>query len=237
MPSQIFSPDNPANADLRAFARQQVLASKLNEKRVSLATGDLVTWLTDYTRTKNPHFVEQGLASAFERFPDKPYFRSIAYAFENEPVIFVEKSREMMLSWLIAGFATFHAMRTPMREVLVQCQKEAKALEFIHYCVTLYEEQPDWLKAAFPLAKPLKQQPAEMLMFAHGGRVKGVPAGADQVRGEHPWLYIADEAAFQDQAGSCYDNAVRVSKKVIVNSTAGPGWFADISAGIDPADL
>lgn len=237
MSTTIWTPDNPAPPELRAFARQQVLQKKINDKRVALATGDLVTWLTNFTKTKNPHWQEQGLASAVQPFPDKPYFRPLAYAFETEPRIFVEKSREMMLSWLIAGFGTLHAMRTPMREVVVQTQKEDKVIEFIDYCRTLYEEQPQWLKDAHPLIAPFKNQAATMLEFRHGGRVKGIPGGADQVRSEHPWLYISDEAAFQPEAGSSYDNAVQVSSRVIVNSTAGPGWFGDVTSGIDPMEL
>jgi hypothetical protein len=36
-----------------------------------------------------------------------------------------------------------------------------------------------------------------------------------------------DEAAFQPEAGEAYDAAVPVCQKIIVVSSAGPGWFAD----------
>lgn len=37
-----------------------------------------------------------------------------------------------------------------------------------------------------------------------------------------------DEAAFMPEAADCYNNAVSVCKKIVVLSSAGPGWFADI---------
>src|SRR5207302_1124458 len=36
------------------------------------------------------------------------------------------------------------------------------------------------------------------------------------------------EAAFMPEAGEAYDNAVPVCKKIVVLSSAGPGWFADL---------
>jgi len=36
-----------------------------------------------------------------------------------------------------------------------------------------------------------------------------------------------DEAVFQPEAGEAYDAAVPVCQKIIVVSSAGPGWFAN----------
>src|SRR5215813_11131860 len=79
----------------------------------------------------------------------------------------------------------------------------------------------------FPLAKPLREQAALKLEFANGSRIVGIPEGADQIRSFHPWGLLMDEAAFQPEAGEAYDAAVPVCQKIIVVSSAGPGWFAD----------
>jgi hypothetical protein len=42
----------------------------------------------------------------------------------NEPVLFIEKYRDLMISWLCVGFFTHAAMTNPEREVLFQSQKE-----------------------------------------------------------------------------------------------------------------
>jgi hypothetical protein len=108
-----------------------------------------------------------------------------------------------------------------------QSQKEDKAAELVDYAKTLYALQDDVLKRQFPLAKPLKEQASLRLEFANGSRIIGIPEGADQIRSYHPWGLLMDEAAFQPEAGEAYDAAVPVCKKIIVVSSAGPGWFAD----------
>jgi len=74
----------------------------------------------------------------------------------------------------------------------------------------------------------MRAQSALSLNFAHGGYIRGVPGGADQVRSYHPWGYLNDESSFQADAGECYNEAPAVVKgKIIFNSSAGPGWYAD----------
>lgn len=165
-------------------------------------------------------------SSPYRSFPDKPYFRTLVEIFETEPVVFIEKSRDMMLSWLCVGFFTHAAMTNDQREVLFQSQKEDKAAELVDYAKTLYGQQHKSLKMRSPLAKPLKDQAALKLEFANGSRIIGIPEGADQIRSYHPWGLLMDEAAFQPEAGEAYDAAVPVCQKIVVSS-AGPGWFAD----------
>lgn len=149
---------------------------------------------------------------------------------QREPIVFIEKSRNMMLSWLCVGYFTHVAMTTPGIEVLFQSQKEEKALELVDYAKTLYDHQQPELKVAFPLARKLKAMSAGELLFANGSRIFGIPGGGDQIRSYHPWGLLMDEAAFMPEAGECYDHAVSVCRKIVVLSSAGPGWFADMSA-------
>jgi hypothetical protein len=144
-----------------------------------------------------------------------------------EQVIFIEKSRDMMLSWICVGLFTHTAMTCPGLEILLQSQKEEKAFELIDYARTLYDQQHPALKASFPLLKPIKAQASGKLEFENGSRLVGIPEGADQIRSYHPWGLLQDEAAFQAEAGEAYDAAVPVCQKILVVSSAGPGWFAD----------
>lgn len=132
----------------------------------------------------------------------------------------------MMVSWACVAYLTNRAMIVPAREVLLQTQKLEKVKQLIKYARCLYDQQPHWLKDAFPLAK---HQSDLALRFGHGGGVFGIPGGADQIRSYHPWGYLNDESSFQPDAGECYNEALSVvSGSIIFNSTAGPGWFADI---------
>jgi hypothetical protein len=147
--------------------------------------------------------------------------------------VFIEKSRDLMISWLCVGFFTHEAMTNDQREVLFQFQKEDKAAELVDYAKTLYEQQDERLKRCFPLAKPLGEQAALRLEFANGSRITGIPEGADQILSYHPWGLLMDEAAFQPEAGEAYDAAVPVCQKIVVVSFAGPGWFADFLSGVN----
>ena len=74
----------------------------------------------------------------------------------------------------------------------------------------------------------MKSQPADRLIFARGGYIQGIPGGANQIRSYHPWGYLNDESSFQRDAGECYNESLSVVKgKIIFNSSAGPGWYAD----------
>ncbi len=53
------------------------------------------------------------------------------------------------------------------------------------------------------------------------------PGDRDQIRSYHSWGLFMDEAAFMPEAGEAYDHAVPVCQKIVVVSSAGPGWFAD----------
>ncbi|HEV2987385.1 MAG TPA: hypothetical protein VG759_03010 [Candidatus Angelobacter sp.] len=188
---------------------------------------DPLVWLQNHTRTKDSHWQEAGALSPYRPFPSKPYFEPIINSFQQEPVLFIEKSRDMMLSWLCVGLFTRAAMATPGIEILFQSQKEDKAFELVEYAKTLYDQQSPRLQQAFPLARPLHSMAEGLLEFANGSRIIGIPGGGDQIRSYHPWGLLQDEAAFMPEAGEAYDNAVPVCQKIIVLSSAGPGWFAE----------
>ena len=151
--------------------------------------------------------------------------------FQKEQVLFIEKSRDMMISWLCVGLFTHAAMTTEGIEVLFQSQKEEKAFELVEYAKILYERQHPEIQKAYPLKR--KHQAAGILEFAHGSRIIGIPGGGDQIRSYHPWGLFQDEAAFMPEAGESYDHAVPVCQKIVVVSSAGPGWFADFVNNCD----
>jgi hypothetical protein len=214
-----------SRAAARALAQTKARGREFTSD-LDVAVADPLTWLQQHTRTRDNHWRESGAKSPYRRFPDKPYFRPILEVIQSYPVSFIEKSRDMMMSWFCVGYFTHAAMTNDQREVLFQSQKEDKAAELVDYAKTLYDQQDERLKRRFRLAKPLSNQAALKLEFANGSRLIGIPEGADQIRSYHPWGLLMDEAAFQPEAGEAYDDAVPVCQKIIVVSSAGPGWFA-----------
>ena len=221
-----------AHAQAERSKRDQL---RRNLDRVEYMTADPLIWLQKYTETKDSHWREQGARSPYRSFPDYPYFRPIMDSLIADQHVFIGKSRNMMLSWLCVGFFTHAAMTTKGIDILFQSQKEDKAFELVDYAKTLYDHQWPELQEAFPLMKALKNMADGELLFENGSRILGIPGGADQIRSYHPWGLLMDEAAFMPEAGDSYNNALSVCKKIIVLSSAGPGWFADtIRDTIDP---
>ncbi len=202
-----------------------------NDSRIREAVRDPYTWVTQHTKTWNEHWQEEGRPSPYEHFPDESAYPHIPVIFaliDAERINLFAKSRDMMVSWAIVAYFTWQAMVVAQRGVLFQTQKKEKVIQLVDYAKCLYDQQPDWLKAALPLAKPLRRQPGDTLEFAHGGRIVGIPGGANQIRSYHPWGYFNDESSFQADAGECYGEALAVVKgKIVFNSSAGPGWYAD----------
>jgi len=227
----LFEPLLEAEKARRSFRQGSERKSeqvKGNAAWVEQATRDAFTWATRHTETYNEHWKEEGRPSPYEPFPSYDYFRDLFTVLEDEQIVWIEKSRDLMISWACVAYLTLNAMKVPHRGVLLQTQKTDKVIQLIDYAKHLYRGQDPRIKAAYPLSKPLEQQAGHRLDFAEGGYVVGIPGGADQIRSFHPWGYLNDESSFQPDAGECYNEAVSVVKgKIIFNSSAGPGWYAD----------
>ena len=100
------------------------------------------------------------------------------------------------------------------------------------YARVLWEQQDECLKILRPLTKPIDEMPGNLLTWQNGSSIRGVPAGADQIRQYHPARYIMDEAAFLPEAAASYDTAEAVATQIIVVSSAGPGWFSEVCQSI-----
>jgi hypothetical protein len=214
-------------------AQQKLLPREQDSQRVREATGDTHTWTSKHTKTYNPHWKEEGRPGPYEPFPDRRYFLAVFEVLEAERIVWIEKSRDMMISWACVAFLTLKAMTMPECQILLQTQKLDKAVQLVDYAKCLYDRQDDFLKDAFPLTKSIRKMSKYELTFANGSEIVGIPGGASQIRSYHPWGYLLDEASFVAEAGDCYNNAVSAAKgSIILNSSAGPGWYADARRGI-----
>lgn len=155
----------------------------------------------------------------------------------NRKIRFIMKSRNLMISWSVMGWATARAMTVPEQEIIVQSQTEKKGVELIGYAKTLWEQQPAWLREMFPLKAgyQLSEMARNEFSLANGSRILAFPQGAEKIKTFHPSVLIMDEAAFQPEGQAAYADALPVAQYIIGLSSAGPGWYADlIEADIHP---
>jgi hypothetical protein len=222
----------------RARSQQKVsdTSGEETQRRVREATATPWRWLNGSTKTFNPHWQEEGCSSPFEPFPDKPYFEPMLDLIHARKISFWEKSRDMMVTWGIVGYFTYQAMMVPARECMFQTLERTKMEEMVGYAKCLYDQQPMWLRDAFPLVKPSDRQASDVLEFAHGGRIIGLPGGAETIRSYHPWSYFNDESSFQPDALQCLSNALGAGcQKIVFNSSAGIGTYSDMRRDVDAA--
>ena len=178
-------------------------------------------WLTTHTATENPHHKEQGLPFRGP-FPKLKYFVPLFDAFTRHRRLFIPKTREMLTSWCVMGWAA-HQAQWYKSEAIVQTDAEGKASELIDYVRQLWDNQDTPLRNRHPLTTKTTYE----IAWSDGGRVLAIPKGEHKIRLYHPTIYIMDEASFLPEAQQCYDAAEPVTKQIIALSTAGPGWFGD----------
>jgi hypothetical protein len=200
-------------------------------EKVRYATASTYRWLTEYTKTNNPHWKEQKRSSAYEPFPEWPFMPVVLEYLErdDEKIKLIEKSRTMMVTWACMGYFTLQAMLVPEREIVCQTMTDEKVEQLIDYAKQLYTSQPSWLQAAFPCPKPVDKQPKNAF-YVGSSVIFGIAGGKGKIRSYHPWAYFNDETAFQPEAGECYDEALSACQKIVLNSTAAPGWYFDFLA-------
>lgn len=156
----------------------------------------------------------------------------------SERRLFLPKSREMVLSWAVVGYAVHLCQWNPNTQVIIQSEREAKSVDLVvgrgipGYARVLWERQDEFLKRLHPLTKDIDKMPEDLLSWRNGSSIRGVPSGAQQVREYHPALFIMDEAAFLTEAAASYDTAEPVCSQIFVVSSAGPSWFGDVVQSI-----
>lgn len=219
--------------EARARTRAVLKSNRISDPWLAEALQDPFTWVTRHTKTYNEHWVEEGRPSPYESFPQHEYLMHVFDLMELERIVFVEKSRDMMLSWACVAYLTHRAMTTRSCGILFQAQKEDKVIQLIKYARHLWRNSDARIREAFPLSRRLERQSDYELEFANRSYIVGIPGGADQIRSYHPWGYLNDESSFQPEAGECYNEALAAVKgKIIFNSSAGTGWYADVRKDI-----
>lgn len=196
------------------------------------AVVDALWWLKHHTRTKD----EQDADNPYKPLPDYEYFGELYRWWLSEPVLFVEKSRTMMVTWFFAGMCLHQAMTREATSVIFWAQDEDRSIKVLDYCWTLWEQQDEPLKQMFALDRTRDRQAYNRMELRNGSWLLSLPGkDPDKIRSEHPSILMMDEACFIEHGGEAYDVALatRVPKIVVVSSAA-PSWFRDLTKDAVP---
>ena len=198
-----------------------------------------------YTVTKDEHRV----VDAEQPFPDLPYLRVMLdcllvsggflappealYALDwglalpdlqqmgYQGLLFIEKSRQIMASWLCCAYILWRAKFHAHQLCLVQSKKEEDAAKFVYIKepqqarISFIESRlPEWLsdgmfyRSEHTIGRGVSRRSNRCeychLWFQNGSHIWAVPQGGDVVRSNTPSVLFSDEAGFQPDFGLAY---------------------------------
>jgi hypothetical protein len=199
------------------------------------AVEDSMMWARHCTRTKD----EQDPMNPYKPLPSYRYFDFLHSLWMREPMLFVEKSRSMMVTWWGAIECLHYVMTHQPATCIFWAQDEDRSVKCLDYCWTLYEQQWSELQDRWPVVRPRTKQAYNRMEFKSGGWLLALPGkDPNKIRSEHPTILMMDEACFIERGGEAFDIAVstRVPRMLVVSSAA-PSWFRTLTEPAVPEEF
>jgi hypothetical protein len=155
-------------------------------------------------------------------------------ALSTSGICMVEKSRQVMATWLCCAYLLWRAKFRDHQLILVQSKKEEDAANLVFNgepwvarMSFMESNLPPHLKTCpFPRGASYGQ-----LRFPNGSRIWGIPEGGDIIRSNTASVIFSDEAAFQPEFGNAFTAALPAIKgggSYVAISSAEPGSFAEL---------
>mgnify|MGYP001596015385 CR=1 FL=1 len=151
------------------------------------------------------------------------YIRELWRQLATNQCVAIAKSRQMLVSWVVAAFCVWWARFKPHQAVFWQTQKWQDATGMVCQaeggfpgrCQFIERNLPPWMQLS------IKEQEGA-LTYPNGSLIQALAGGADQVRGKVASVIVEDEFARQEEATGVWTTVaplVQKGCKVIVVST------------------
>jgi len=149
-------------------------------------------------------------------------------------ICLVEKSRQIMVTWLCCAYLLWRAKYLPLQLILVQSKREDDAANLV-FVKDPFVARISFLETHLPVHLRTMTFP-KCGTFAHlylpnGSHIWGIPEGQDIIRSNTPSVIFSDESAFQPEFGGAFTAALPAIKgggSFIGVSSAEPGPFAQL---------
>lgn len=155
--------------------------------------------------------------------PDKDYTRYILKEFCTYQRIIIPKSRQIMISWLMAAYGLARCLTRKHFLAIYQTKREEDAVGFIDRVHFLYSHLPKEIQEA---RKANLDNSLKCEFEASDAKFWGIPQGSDIIRSNTVSLFLADEVNFQPNA--------RASLRAAMPSLGKTGqgiWVSSANAG------
>lgn len=216
-----------------APAEAQRLYAGLVQDIRARADRDGLFWLR-YVVTRD----EADPAHSVKPFPlHLDYLRDLWGVFSDRNLVVVAKSRQMLVSWVVAAFAVWTARSKPHQAVYWQAQKQEDAVGMVCSPEGAQQARCQFIEANLPTWMRVNVKPVEgRLQYPNGSVIQALSGGADKIRGKTASLIVLDEFAHMLDQQQIYTSVAPLVQKgaklLIVSTPNGSGnTFATLFHG------
>lgn len=207
----------PMSADVLNFDKRQI--HLLSTHKIQVNPGqDLKQYFTEL--------------DTIRPWPMMDYMVPLLNTWQREKLMVIEKSRDMMATWLMVAAYGHDSLFHKGRQNIFQSENATKTRDLVDRAFILYANQPEWLKKVHPATIAEGGNRAGILKVPTlQSEIIGFPAGADKIRQYHPSGVFSDEAAFNPNASESFaaiKPAISGGGRYTAISSANPGWFQRI---------
>jgi phage FluMu gp28-like protein len=179
------------------------VSDDIAQAEINRAKDDLLYYLENLVFTLDEHDPN----APVKHLPmDKEYLRELAKLFLSEKLMLVEKSRQMLVTWVMIACHLWDAQFHMGRRIFFQSKKENDANALVDRAKHIYDSYPDYIKplieAQYPANKPMSYLKLEF--GKNKSLIQGTPQGADVIRQYTSSRIFSDEFAFQEKAEEAF---------------------------------
>src|SRR5437867_396870 len=152
-------------------------------------------------------------------------------ALASSGLLMVEKSRQVMATWLCCAYLLWRAKYRDHQLILIQSKREEDAANLV-FCKEPFVARISFMESHLPKHLQTVGLPRGAtfchLFFPTGSHIWGIPEGADIIRSNTPSVIFSDEMAYQPEAEAAFTAAVPCVKgggQFVGISSAEPGFF------------
>lgn len=153
-----------------------------------------------HVRTRDEHKQGEESVRPFPQREEKPYVWDLLDSFDRDPIVIVEKSRQLLVTWICCIYALWTAKYQKNRLIFIQSKKEESAANLV------YNTDPTQARISF-MEHHLPEEMRSKVIWSYGraiftetgSSIQAIPEGGDQIRSYTPSLVVSDESAFQPE--------------------------------------
>jgi len=212
-------------------SEQKALLSKVGE-----AHNNPWVFLSNFWFTLDEHDPR----SLFKKYPGKGYQRVLVRALNNYNVIFIKKSRQIMLTHTVAGFLCWDAAYKKNRKHFIQSKKDEDAADVLERIRFGYERLRDMGFPGLPDAKMTgdKTGTKKTLQFKSNQCImRAIPMGENIIRMHTSSKIFSDEINHQQKGDEAYGAAAPTlfggGQFIGAGTSNGKNWVYRLMHNID----